>query len=82
MLPNTIDLLEAFKSLPTEEQTAFLEEVQKLIEPAPKTIPDLPIISHGNGGDVSRLRRKRNLQTNDENDKWIKDMRNEWERDF
>jgi hypothetical protein len=57
-------------------------EVQKLIEPAPKKVPDLPIISQGNGGDPTRFRRKRNVQTEEEISKWITDMRNEWERDF
>ncbi len=82
MLSQTLDLLEAFKSLPAEEQEAFLKEIQRASQPIPKKVPDLPIISYGKGGDATKFRRKRDLQTNDEQDEWIKSMRDEWDRGF
>ena len=82
MLPHTLDLLEAFKSLPPEEQEAFLKEIQQVVQLASKKVPDLPIISHGKGGDASRFRQKLHIQTEEEINEWVKSMRDEWERDF
>jgi anthranilate phosphoribosyltransferase len=82
MLPQTLDLLEAFKSLPAEEQEAFLKEIQQAIQPVPKKVPDLPIISYGKGGDASRYRQKLNIQTEEEINEWVKSMRDEWDRGF
>lgn len=82
MLPNTLDLLEAFKSLPTEEQQAFFKEIERVIHPISEKYSDLPIISKGSGLDASRLRQKFNIQTESEIDEWVKNMRNEWDRGF
>ena len=66
MLQSTLDLLAAFKSLPAEEQEAFLKEIKQAIQPTPKKVPDLPILSYGKGGDPTRFRQKLDVQSEEE----------------
>lgn len=82
MQTKTLSLLEEFKQLPLEEQTAFFQEVQSVLQASMSAI--LPTNPTSKGGKLSQLRHEISspVQTEQEIDEWIKSIRSEWDRDF